>query len=142
MEQAQAGSRVRVVYMGKLKDGTVFDTNQMSELLEFTVGSNELLPGFENAVIGMTIGEKRVVTLPPDQGYGERDESMIGEVPREKLPDDAKVEPGATMTMHSGGQEAEVKVLEVKDDTVKIDAKHPLAGEELTYEIELVEIVS
>lgn len=128
--------------MGKLKDGTVFDTNQMGELLEFTVGGGELLPGFENTVIGMTVGEKRIVTLPPDQAYGARDESMIGEVPRSKLPEDATVEPGATMTMHSGGQEAEVKVLEVGDDTVKIDANHPLAGEELTFEIELVEIVS
>ena len=127
--------------MGMLKDGSVFDTNQMGDMLEFTIGEGELLPGFENTVIGMSVGEKRVVTIPPEEAYGARDEGMVGEVPKDALPSDAKLEEGATVTMKEGDEEADVVVVKVDGDTVTIDANHPLAGEELTFEIELAEIV-
>jgi FKBP-type peptidyl-prolyl cis-trans isomerase 2 len=86
----------------------------------------------------MQIGEKRVVTLPPDQAYGERDEGLVGEVPRDKLPNGVTFEPGASFTMDTGNGEAQVKVVSVQGEMVTIDANHPLAGETLTFEIELV----
>lgn len=140
--EAKAGSRVKVIYTGKLKDGNVFDTNQMGELLEFTVGDGELLPGFENTLVGMTVGEKRVVTIPAGEAYGERDEGMIGDVPRDALPEGAKVEPGEVVTMVDGDQQAEVTIVKVDGDTVTVDGNHTLAGEELTFEIELVEVAA
>jgi peptidylprolyl isomerase len=141
VDQAQKGSKVRIEYMGRLDDGTVFGTNRMGDLLEFTVGNAELLPALENAVIGMSVGETRMLTLSPEEAYGLRDESLIAKPPRSKFPSDAKLEPGTTLSMHSKGEDMEVAVVAVDGEDVTIDANHPLAGKQLTFEVELMEIV-
>ena len=142
MDQAQQGSRVRVEYMGKLADGTVFDSNRGGELLEFVIGAGELLPGFESTVVGMSLGEVRSVAIPAAEGYGLRDESKVVKIPRGKLPPGANPKVGETLTRRGkDGSEDEVAVVAADADTVTIDQNHQLAGKDLTFEISLVEIV-
>jgi peptidylprolyl isomerase len=142
MDQAQNGTKVRVEYTGKLRDGTVFDSNRGGELLEFTIGAGDLLPGFENTVAGMSVGETRMVSIPPEEGYGLRDESLITKIPRAKMANNAVPQVGQTLTMRRrDGEEAEVTVVAVDESTVTIDGNNPLAGQQLAFEIQLVEIV-
>jgi len=141
IQQAKIGDTVKVHYTGRLQDGTVFDTSVGSEPLEFTLGQGQIIPGFEQAVIGMQVGESKTVTIPVDQAYGPRRDDMILEVSRDELPDDLEPTVGMQLQMNQGdGGIIIATITEVSETTIKIDANHPLAGQDLVFDIELVEI--
>lgn len=139
--QAKTGDIVKVHYTGRLQDGTVFDTSIGSEPLEFTIGQGQLISGFEQAVIGMKVGESKTVTIPVDQAYGPRRDDMILVVERDQLPEDLDPRVGMQLQMNQGdGGIMIVPITEVSETTITIDANHPLAGQDLVFEIELVGI--
>lgn len=141
MSEAKTGDTVTVEYTGTLEDGTVFDSSEGREPLTFTLGGGDLIPGFEKAVLGMTPGETRTATLSPQEAYGERSEEMVFEVGRTQLPDDVVPEVGDRLEAKDPeGNTFRVSVAAVQDDTVTLDANHPLAGRDLTFEIQLVSI--
>jgi len=138
---AKTGDVVRVHYTGKLADGTVFDTSAGSEPLEFTLGEGKVIPGFEEAVTGMQVGESKTVTIPADEAYGQRRDDMVFKVERDDLPADIDPEVGMQLQMNQGdGSIAIVTITEVSETTITLDANHPLAGQDLIFDIELVEI--
>lgn len=140
MAKVTDGTKVKVHYTGKLNDGTVFDTSKEREPLEFTVGEGKVIPGFEEAVRDMESGETKSVTIGSDQAYGDRREDMILDVPKDKFPEDIPTDVGQQLMLrHPEGQEFPAFIVEVKDDTITLDANHPLAGEDLNFEIELIE---
>ena len=139
--QAKNGNIVQVNYTGKLADGTVFDTSVGLKPLEFTLGAGQMIPGFEKAVLGMKIGEKKTVTIPAKDAYGPRRNDLIQEIGREKLPSGLTPEVGLQLQVkRADGGISIVTITNVSDTTVMIDANHPLAGKDLTFEIELVKI--
>lgn len=149
MAQAREGDKVKVNYTGRLADGEVFDSTECAEdgcdcdsgPMEFTIGEGEVIPGFEQAVVGMAPGERKTVIIPVDQAYGERIEEMVAEVERSQLPPDLHVELGSSLELTmDDGQTFDVLVTELNDATVTIDGNHPLAGRDLTFDIELLEI--
>lgn len=142
MAQAAVGDTVRVDYTGKLSDGTVFDSSQGRDPLEFTLGAEQVISGFESAVEGMSPGDTAMATLPPEDAYGDRDDELLFQVERAELPEEMEPEVGDTLEVQpQRGDAFEARIAGVEDDTVVLDANHPLAGQELTFEIELVEIV-
>lgn len=142
MQQVKKGDTVRVHYHGKLIDGTTFDSSAGGEPLEFEVGSGMVIKGFDEGLLGMAIGDKRTIEIPVDEAYGPADPQMVMEFPVDRLPSDMKPEPGMQLTMTDGaGQNIPVVITEVKSDVVVLDANHPLAGEDLVFDLELVEIV-
>lgn len=141
MAKARQGDTVKVDYTGKLEDGTVFDSSGNREPLEFTIGEGQVIPGFEEAVVGMAPGEEKTVKIPEDQAYGPRREDMVLEVDRGSFPPDLEPEVGQHLQMAQGDRVTVVTVTEVSDSNVKLDANHPLAGEDLTFDIKLDEIV-
>ena len=138
----QDGDKVKIDYTGKLQDGTVFDSSKHgdhSHPLEFEVGKQMIIKGLEDAVKGMEEGEEKTVNIPKDQAYGDRNEQMIADIPREKLPKDKEVNPGMMLLMATeDGKEMPAVVLEAGDESVKIDLDHPLAGKDLTFEFKIV----
>jgi peptidylprolyl isomerase len=141
MAQAKSGDTVQVHYTGKLKDGTVFDSSVNREPLEFTMGKGMMIPGFEVAVHGMSVGDSKVATIPVEEAYGPASEDMLVKVERKDIPQDIELQPGLQLTMHQqNGQPIPVIVKEITDTTVTLDANHPLAGEDLIFEISLVNI--
>ena len=139
--QAEPNSRVKVHYTGKLADGTVFDSSQGGDPLEFTIGTGQIIPGFENAVQGMSQGEKKSVEVDPDQAYGQVRQELIQQVDRSEIPADIPLEPGLQLQAESpDGQVMLLRVADIGDDKVTLDANHPLAGKTLTFDIELVEV--
>ena len=141
MQQAKKGDKVKVHYHGKLTDGTTFDSSEGREPLEFTIGSGMVIPGFDKGVTGMSIGEKKTITIPSDQAYGPKQEELIMEFPVAQFPPEISPEPGMTLNMSDGqGQSFPVTVIEVKDGNVIIDANAPLAGEDLVFDLELMDI--
>ena len=140
MNQATQGSTVRVNYTGKLGDGTVFDTTGEREPLEFTLGEGRIIPGFETAVEGMNVGESKTAVVPSEQAYGERQDELVEVVPRTMLPDDVDFAEGNHFQIKRGEETVVVKVIDTNDESVTFDGNHPLAGEELTFDIELVEV--
>ncbi len=141
MKKVQENDKVKVHYTGKLESGEVFDSSVEREPLEFTVGAGQMIKGFDQAVNGMELKEKKTVTIPSGEAYGDRNEQLIQAVPRTELPADMKPEVGQTLVAtNDQGQQTHVLVTEVTDATVSIDANHPLAGKDLVFEIELVEI--
>ncbi len=141
MQQVKKGDTVKVHYHGKLTDGTTFDSSEGREPLEFEVGGGMVIPGFDAGVTGMTIGEKRTILIPADEAYGPKQEDMIMEFPKERFPADMVPEAGMQLNMSNGsGQNFPVVIVEVKDEVVILDANHPLAGEDLSFDLELVEI--
>lgn len=142
MTQAKSGDTVRIHYTGTLSDGTKFDSSEGREPLEFALGSGQVIPGFDDAVEGMTVGDKKSVSIDPDSAYGQRHEQLIQDVPKDALPDEMDVQVG--MQLQGEGPEGQVTrffVAAVGEETVTLDANHPLAGHELSFDIELVEIV-
>jgi peptidylprolyl isomerase len=139
---AKNGDTVQVNYTGKLADGTVFDSSIGREPLEFTLGNGQMIPGFEKAVLGMKVGEKKTVTIPADQAYGPHLDELVVEVPRDKLHSDAELAVGQILqTTAQNGQQIMFTITAISDNgTVTLDANHPLAGKDLTFEIELVKI--
>jgi peptidylprolyl isomerase len=141
--QAKEGDVVRVHYTGRLTDGTQFDSSVGREPLEFTVGAGQMIKGFDTGVRGMAVGEKKTIEIAPQDAYGERDEEAVIEFPASNIPEDMKLEPGMQLTLRNQfGQPIPVVVLEVKEEVVVMDANHMLAGKDLVFEVELVEIVA
>lgn len=141
MSQAKQGDSVKVHYTGKLDDGTVFDSSVGREPLDFTVGAGQLIAGFDEAVVGMAVGETKTVRIAPEQAYGPHNPEMTLQVPRSNLP--AEIQPELGMQLEAsqeGGHSMVVTVVEVTDESVTFDANHPLAGKTLTFEIEVVEL--
>lgn len=137
----QDGDTVRVHYTGTLQDGTEFDTSRERSPLEFTVGEGQVIPGFEEIVKGLEPGDTETETLPPEQAYGPHDDQRILDVPREELPDDVEPEVGMQLEVQQpDGNRARVSITEISDESVKLDANHPLAGRELTFEIEVLDV--
>ncbi|MFW6138644.1 MAG: FKBP-type peptidyl-prolyl cis-trans isomerase [Spirochaetota bacterium] len=141
MSEAKKGDTVKVHYTGKLEDGTVFDSSEDRDPLKFTVGGGQVIPGFEQAVIGMNPGETKTETVTSDQAYGPYRKEMVIEVDKNKLPQDLDPEVGQQLQVRQQeGQPVPVMVTEVTDSSVTLDANHPLAGKDLTFDIQLVDI--
>lgn len=141
MSGAQQGDTVKIHYTGTLDDGTVFDSSEGREPLEFTLGSGQVIPGFEEGVTGMNVGEKKSINIPPEKAYGERNEEMVIQVPSAQVPADLNPQVGQKLQMSGPqGQTIVVEVLEVTDETLTLDANPPLAGKALNFDIELVAI--
>ena len=142
MQQAQNGDKVRVHYHGKLRTGETFDSSDGREPLEFTLGSGQVIKGFDEGVKGMQAGDKKTVEIPVEEAYGEKSEDMIIEFPKTQFPPEVTPEVGAQLMMSNGaGQQLPVTITQVKEESVILDANHPLAGEDLIFDLELVEIV-
>ncbi|AYD46587.1 MAG TPA: peptidylprolyl isomerase [Arachidicoccus soli] len=142
MQTAKKGDKVKVHYHGKLTDGTTFDSSEGRSPLEFEVGSGQVIPGFDDGVTGLKVGEKRTVNIPADQAYGQASEEQIVEFPKSQFPPEMTPEVGMPLQMSNDqGQTFQVVIKEVKEDSVVLDANHPLAGKDLVFDIELVEIL-
>lgn len=142
MAQVKDGDTVKVHYTGKLVNGEQFDSSTGREPLEFTVGAGMMIKGFDAALPGMSVGDKKTVNIPAADAYGEKDPNAVIPFPKENVPADMKLEPGMQLTLtNQEGQPFPVVVTEIKDDVIVLDANHFLAGEELVFDIELVEIV-
>ncbi len=138
---ASDGDTVRVHYMGTLEDGTTFDTSVGREPLEFTLGEGKMIPGFEKAVYGLKVGESKTVTIPAEEAYGPHLDDLVTVVEREQLPVDLDPKVDQQLQMQqTDGRMTVVIVTAVSETTITVDANHPLAGKDLTFEIELVEI--
>ena len=143
MQTVKSGDTVKVHYHGRLTDGTTFDSSEGRDPLEFEVGSGMVIKGFDDGVTGMTIGEKKTINIPSDEAYGPVNDDMLVEFPRSNFPPEMIPEVGMQLNMTSGdGQVIPVVVTEVKDDMVSLDANHPLAGEALIFDLELVAITN
>jgi peptidylprolyl isomerase len=142
MGQAQAGDRVKVHYTGRLADGTTFDTSMQRAPLEFTLGGGDLIPGFEQAILGMRAGEAKTITLPAAHAYGPHQPERVIEIERHHLPPDIHPELGQHLHMQrQDGETLEVVVTALTEGHITLDANHPLAGKDLSFDIELVEIL-
>lgn len=142
MSQAKSGDTVHIHYTGTLADGTEFDSSRGKEPLEFAIGSGQVIPGFDSAVEGMSVGDAKSVKIEPDQAYGARHEQLVQEVPKSVLPEDLEATVGMQLQSQSpDGQVMNLVVTDVLEDAITVDANHPLAGFALTFAIELVEIV-
>lgn len=139
--EAKKGDNVKVHYTGRLEDGTVFDSSQDRDPLEFTLGEGQVIPGFEEAVEGMGEGDSKTATVSSDEAYGPRRDELVLPIDRERFPDGVEPEVGQPLQMQTqDGEVLQVIVAEVKDDVVTVDANHPLAGQDLTFDIEMVEL--
>lgn len=141
MTQVKLGDKVKAHYKGTLDDGTEFDSSFGRDPIEFEVGSGTLIPGFENAVVGMAAGDTKTVTIAVDDAYGPRRDDLVLKVPNEQVPPDLEANVGDQLVLERNGQEIRVSVEAVSDSGITLDANHPLAGKDLTFEIEIVEIV-
>lgn len=142
MTDAKSGDTVRIHYTGTLDDGSTFDSSVGRDPLEFTLGSGQVIPGFDKAVTGMGIGDKKTVDIPPEDAYGQHNPNGRQPFPRANIPADVPLDIGTRLQMQTPeGQPVQVVVAEVTEETVILDANHPLAGKTLTFAIELVEIV-
>lgn len=141
MSQAKSGDTVKIHYTGTLEDGTQFDSSSGRDPLEFTLGSGQVITGFDKAVEGMAVGDSKSVNIPPEDAYGPRHDQMIQDIPKTALPDD--LEPTEGMALQAKGQDGRVinlTVTSVGDETITVDGNHPLAGKSLNFDIRLVAI--
>lgn len=142
MQSVKKGDTVKVHYHGKMTNGETFDTSEGREPLEFKVGEGMVIAGFDNGVLEMQKGDKKTIEIPVDKAYGPRDEKLIIEFPKENLPPDLKPEEGMQLQLtNQDGQAFPVVVKAVGEEAIQLDANHPLAGEDLIFDVELVEIV-
>ncbi len=142
MSQVKQNDTVKVHYTGKLEDGQVFDSSvERGEPIEFTLGQGQLIPGFEKGLIDMKLNEKKTINIPKDEAYGEPKPELIQEVDKNQLPEELKPEVGMPLVSKSpDGREINLVVKEVKDESIVVDANHPLAGKDLVFDLEVVEI--
>jgi FKBP-type peptidyl-prolyl cis-trans isomerase 2 len=139
--QANEGDEVQVHYTGKLEDGTIFDSSEDGEPLSFTIGENRVIPGFEEAVTGMEPGDSKTTEVEPEQAYGEHREDMVMEMDRDQIPGEVDPEVGQQLQLRlENGQTVPVLITALGEDTVTIDANHPLAGRKLIFDIEVVDV--
>lgn len=142
MAQAKAGDKVKVHYTGTFDDGTVFDSSLDRGPLEFTLGGGQVIAGFDRALIDMEPGQKKTVNIPAAEAYGPRSEELIAEIGRERLPADLQLEIGQQLQLSlADGEEAVVLIVDLSETSVTLDANHPMAGLDLNFDLELVEIV-
>jgi peptidylprolyl isomerase len=141
MARAKRGDTVRVHYTGTLENGEQFDSSRGMDPLTFTLGEGAVIQGFDDAVDGMAIGESKRVTIPATEAYGARRDELTLRIPRSELPTDLELEVGSQLRMEQGADSVVVTVRDMDEGSVTLDANHPLAGEALTFELELVEIV-
>lgn len=141
MQQVKAGDTVKVHYHGRLTDGTTFDSSEGRDPLEFQVGSGQVIKGFDEGVTGMEVGQKKTIQIPVEEAYGPKNEEMVVNFPRANFPDDLNPEVGMQLNMTNGsGQVIPVVIVEIGEEEVILDANHPLAGQDLIFDIELVSI--
>lgn len=141
MTQAKKGNTVKIHYTGKLQDGSVFDSSSGREPLQFSIGGGQVIPGFEEAVVGMKVGDKKTVEIPCAKAYGERNPSMVMVVDRKHVPEGLNPEIGQRLEMGSpSGEIVIVTVVKADEQNITLDANPPLAGEDLTFDIELVDV--
>lgn len=143
MTQANQGDTVRIHYTGRLTDGTQFDSSQGREPLEFQVGSGQIINGLDKQVEGMSVGDSATVTIPAEEAYGPHRPEGVQSVPREQIPEGVDVSPGARLQATGGdGRTMTLTVVGSTEEEVTVDANHPLAGKDLVFDVELVEIVA
>lgn len=141
MNVVKEHNTVKVNYTGKLADGQVFDTSEGKEPIEFTLGQGQIIPGFEKGLIDMKVKEKKTITIAKEEAYGDINAALIQEVEKTALPQDMTPEVGMGLVSKSpDGQEMNLVVVEVKDESIVIDGNHPLAGKDLIFDLEVVEI--
>lgn len=143
MKQAKNGDTVRIHYTGKLTDGTKFDSSLEREPLEFTVGAGQSIPGLDRQVQGMEVGTKTTLTIPAKEAYGEHNPDRVQAIPRSKLPDGMEVSAGEVLQARTAdGRELSLTVVSQDEQEVTVDGNHPLAGQDLVFDVELLEIVA
>tara|TARA_R100000908_G_scaffold65428_1_gene56541 strand:+ start:197670 stop:198101 length:432 start_codon:yes stop_codon:yes gene_type:complete len=143
LSKVKSGDTVKVHYTGKLEDGSVFDSSADRDPLEVTLGEGKLIPGFENAVVGLEVGDKTTASIESADAYGDRRDDLEVTIEREQLPEDIEPQVGMQLQLNQpNGQPVPVQVTKVEDENIIIDANHPLAGKDLTFDIELIEIVN
>jgi len=142
MAVAKSGDTVQVHYTGTLDDGSEFDSSrQRNQPLEFTLGQGQMIPGFEKAVDGMEVGDSKQVKIPSEEAYGEKKPEMVMEVSKGEFPSNITPDVGQQLAVNTQGRQVPVVITEMRDDIVVLDANHPLAGKDLTFDIELMNIV-
>ena len=144
METVQEGDTITVEYEGRLEDGTVFDSSEKhEEPLQFTVGEGKIIKGFDEAVVGMKVGEEKEVTIPPEQAYGQHNPELVRDLPRNVFPEDQEVQKGMVFMMSlPDGRQVPVRISDVAEESVKVDLNSPLAGKTLKFTIKIVSIAS
>jgi FKBP-type peptidyl-prolyl cis-trans isomerase 2 len=141
MNQVTGNETVKLHYTGKLNDGQVFDSSLQREPLEVTLGEGRLIPGFEKGLVDMKVNDKKTITIPKEEAYGDVQQELFQKVPTENLPPEIKPEVGmGLVSKNPDGSERQLRVADVNDDFIIVDANHPLAGQDLTFELELLEI--
>ncbi len=141
MQQVKSGDKVKVHYHGKLTNGETFDTSEGRDPLEFTVGKGQVIKGFDDALLEMKVGDKKTVEIPVNDAYGPHQENMVVEYPKQEFPADMTPEIGMQLNMSDNqGNNFPVVITELKEEVVVLDANHPLAGKDLVFDLELVEI--
>ncbi len=141
MAKADSGKTVRVDYTGRLNDGTVFDSSEGREPLEFVLGEGQVIPGFDQGVMGMETGDAKTITIPCENAYGPRQEDLVAEIDKGSFPPDMELTVGDMLRLQQpDGATIAATVAEIKDGSVVLDANHPLAGQDLTFDVKLVEI--
>ncbi|MCE2613532.1 peptidylprolyl isomerase [Flavobacteriaceae bacterium D16] len=141
MSKVKANDTIQVHYTGKLTNGEVFDSTEARGPLKVTLGEGSLIPGFENGLVDMAINEKKTITIPKEEAYGEVREDLFQAIKNEELPETIKPEVGMGLVAQGqDGTERQLRVAEVNDDHIVVDANHPLAGQDLIFELEVVEI--
>jgi FKBP-type peptidyl-prolyl cis-trans isomerase 2 len=143
MALAKDGDMVRVHYTGTLNDGTVFDSSREREPLEFTLGCGQVIPGFDKGIVGMEISQTKSINIPAGEAYGERNDQLIINISRDELPPEIQPEIGMQLEMmHPSGQKIIVSISNFTDEYISLDGNHPLAGNDLNFDVELVSIVA
>jgi len=141
MSQVKENDTVKLHYTGKLDDGQVFDSSLEREPLEITLGQGQLIPGFEKGLVDMKVSEKKTITIPKEEAYGEVQDELFQPIPKSNLPEEIKPEVGmGLVSKNPDGTERQLRIAEVNDENIVVDANHPLAGKDLTFELELLEI--
>lgn len=142
MQQVKSGDKIKVHYHGRLTSGETFDKSEGREPLEFEVGSGMVIKGFDEGVTGMAVGDKKTINIPFNEAYGPKNPDMIIDMPKDRFPKDMEIEVGMPLAMSDGqGNQHQVVVTEIKEEVVILDANHPLAGQDLIFDLELVEII-
>lgn len=141
MQKVEKGNTVKVDYKGTLEDGSVFDSSEGREPIEFEVGSGKMIAGFDAGVVGMAVGEKKTINIPADEAYGQPREDMVAVLGRDEVPVDFKLVVGMVLQMRAeDGRAMTVTIKELTDEKVTLDGNHALAGKDLTFDIEIIEI--